>query len=76
MLNSICYKKKCLFYLIFIKSATSGAEKIIGDSLRANPGNSFSTLVEAKQKLVTGSYALIFVINLPTLVVYVKSLRN
>ena len=46
-----------------MKGATSGVEKIIGDSLRANPGNSFSTLIEAKQKLVNGSYALIYVRN-------------
>ena len=34
---------------------------MIGDSLRTNPGNLFSTLAEAKKKLVTGSYAGIYV---------------
>jgi hypothetical protein len=45
----------------YIQSATSGTEKLIGDSLRNNPGNLFATLAEAKRKLVTGSYALIYV---------------
>ena len=34
---------------------------MIGDSLKANPGNLFSNLAEAKKKLATGSYAGIYV---------------
>ena len=53
---------KFIYFLFDFLSASSGVEKMIGDSLRANPENSFSTMAEAKKKLSTGYYALIYVI--------------
>ena len=39
----------------------NGTDKLIGDSLRAHPENLFSTLQEAKLKLMKGNYALTYV---------------
>ena len=46
----------------FIKSATSGPEKVIGDSLRANPENLIQNLKQVKDKLITGRYVFTYVI--------------
>ena len=44
------------------KTATNGTEKMIGDSLRTQPGNIVSSPKEAKKKLMANSfYAFTFV---------------
>lgn len=65
ILNKIYYH--LLKILISIKRATNGAEKIIGDSLRANPENLIANLGQVKQKLVKGTYAFTYVIILDKL---------
>ena len=40
-----------------MQNATSGFEKVLGDSLRANPDSFVKNLMEAKTKLLTGHYA-------------------
>ena len=48
--------------MIFIKEAKNGTDKIIGDTLRANPENLVPNLKEAKKKLTNGTHAFTFVI--------------
>ena len=61
--------KKKSRYLLFsfnflqLKNATTGHEKIIGDSLRANPDSLVNNVPEAVEKLKTGSYAFSYVLN-------------
>ena len=59
---------KCVFFYIklahFIvlkQAATKGTEKLIGDSLRANPSNLIANLGEVKPKLMIGHYAFSYV---------------
>ena len=44
-----------------IQNASNGYEKVIGDSLRANPKNLVSNFKQVKEKLATGHYAFPFV---------------
>ena len=59
ILNACFRIKFCIFHLQ--KAATSGPEKVIGDSLRNNPDNLITNLGEVKAKLITGRYAFSYV---------------
>jgi len=48
--------------LKFTQDAKNGTEKVIGDTLRANPDNLVPNVKEAKKKLMNGTYAFTFVI--------------
>lgn len=43
------------------QKATSGPEKLIGDTLRENPSNLIANLRNVKEKLLTGNYAFTYV---------------
>ena len=51
----------CVYTIELIQNAESGPEKIIGDSLRANPDNLVPNLQNVKEMLLTGNYAFAFV---------------
>ncbi len=50
-----------LYKILTRKAAASGTEKVIGDSLRANPDNLIQNLKQVKDKLATGRYVFAFV---------------
>ena len=52
---------KLAHFIVLKQAATNGTEKLIGDSLRANPSNLIANLGEVKPKLMTGHYAFSYV---------------